>query len=162
MRFKAFRIHDENGKIAARFDELTLDDLSAGEVVIRTWDRDAVRVQARHRERAKVSIRPSAAQLSISSDSGAMGSTDFEISVPTWMPMRVSGTFNFITVEGAQSEVVAETTRGDVVIKGGSGAITAKSIQGEVIVEGAGIETLQTVERTTFIERPHRTIGETI
>jgi acrylyl-CoA reductase (NADPH) len=35
MRFKAFRIHDENGKIAARFDELTLDDLSAGEVVIR-------------------------------------------------------------------------------------------------------------------------------
>ena len=29
-------------------------------------------------------------------------------------------------------------------------------------VEGAGIETLQTVERTTFIERPHRTIGETI
>ncbi len=35
MRFKAFRIHDENGKIAARFDELTLDDLCAGEVVIR-------------------------------------------------------------------------------------------------------------------------------
>jgi LacI family transcriptional regulator len=29
-------------------------------------------------------------------------------------------------------------------------------------VEGAGVETLQTVERTTFIERPHRTIGETI
>lgn len=29
-------------------------------------------------------------------------------------------------------------------------------------VEGAGIETLQTVERITFIERPHRTIGETI
>ena len=29
-------------------------------------------------------------------------------------------------------------------------------------VEGAGIETLQTVERTTFIERPHRTIGETM
>jgi LacI family transcriptional regulator len=29
-------------------------------------------------------------------------------------------------------------------------------------VEGAGVETLQTVERTTFIERPHRTIGETM
>jgi len=29
-------------------------------------------------------------------------------------------------------------------------------------VEGAGVETLQTVERATFIERPHRTIGETI
>ena len=33
--FKAFRIHDDDGKISARFETLTLDDLSAGEVVIR-------------------------------------------------------------------------------------------------------------------------------
>jgi NADPH2:quinone reductase len=33
--FKAFRIHSEGGKIAARFEDLTLDDLSAGAVVIR-------------------------------------------------------------------------------------------------------------------------------
>jgi NADPH2:quinone reductase len=35
MRFKAFRIHEEDKRIVARFDELTLDDLTAGEVVIR-------------------------------------------------------------------------------------------------------------------------------
>ena len=34
-RFKAFRIHSEGGKIAARFEQLTLDDLAPGEVVIR-------------------------------------------------------------------------------------------------------------------------------
>jgi len=33
--FKAFRIHSEGGKIAARFEQLTLDDLAAGDVVIR-------------------------------------------------------------------------------------------------------------------------------
>jgi len=33
--FNAFRIHDERGKITARFDALTLDDLSAGDVVVR-------------------------------------------------------------------------------------------------------------------------------
>ena len=33
--FKAFRIHQEGGKITARFERLTLDDLTAGEVVIR-------------------------------------------------------------------------------------------------------------------------------
>jgi NADPH2:quinone reductase len=33
--FKAFRIHSEGGRIAARFEQLTLDDLSPGEVVIR-------------------------------------------------------------------------------------------------------------------------------
>lgn len=33
--FKAFRIHQENGGIVARFEPLTLDDLTPGEVVIR-------------------------------------------------------------------------------------------------------------------------------
>jgi len=34
-RFKAFRIHSAGGGIAARFEELTLEDLAPGEVVIR-------------------------------------------------------------------------------------------------------------------------------
>jgi NADPH2:quinone reductase len=34
-RFKAFRIHSESGKIVARFEQLTLDELAQGEVVIR-------------------------------------------------------------------------------------------------------------------------------
>ncbi len=34
--FKAFRIHDDDGKVNGRFETLTLDDLSAGEVVIRS------------------------------------------------------------------------------------------------------------------------------
>jgi NADPH2:quinone reductase len=33
--FRAFRIHEEDRKIAARFEELTLDDLSPGAVVVR-------------------------------------------------------------------------------------------------------------------------------
>jgi acrylyl-CoA reductase (NADPH) len=33
--FRAFRIHSEDGRIAARFEKLTLDDLAAGDVVIR-------------------------------------------------------------------------------------------------------------------------------
>jgi len=33
--FRAFRIHEEHGKIAARFEQLTLADLSPGDVVVR-------------------------------------------------------------------------------------------------------------------------------
>lgn len=33
--FRAFRIHSEDGRIAARFEDIRLDDLAAGEVVIR-------------------------------------------------------------------------------------------------------------------------------
>ncbi len=35
---KAFRIHEENGRVVARYDEIELDDLSPGDVVIRvSW-----------------------------------------------------------------------------------------------------------------------------
>jgi len=33
--FRAYRIHEENGRIAARFDQLTLDDLAPGDVVVK-------------------------------------------------------------------------------------------------------------------------------
>lgn len=109
----------------------------AGEVIVRTWDRDVVRIQARHTSRQKVNIRPTASVLTVRSTSSGVGSVDYEITAPAWMPLRVQGTFNFVQVEGAQSEVHAETTRGDIVIKGGTGTVTAKSIEGKVIVEGA-------------------------
>ena len=111
----------------------------AGDVIVRTWDKDSVRVIARHQARTKVSIRPSAAALSISASGthGPQGSVDYEITAPAWMAVRVEGTFNFVTVEGAQAEVFANTVRGDVTIKGGSGTVTAKSVEGEVRVEGA-------------------------
>jgi acrylyl-CoA reductase (NADPH) len=38
--FKAFRIHSEGGKIAGRFEDLTLEQLGAGEVVIRVAASD--------------------------------------------------------------------------------------------------------------------------
>lgn len=38
--FKAFRIHEENKKIVARFERLRLDDLSPGDVVVRVTHSD--------------------------------------------------------------------------------------------------------------------------
>jgi DUF4097 and DUF4098 domain-containing protein YvlB len=62
---------------------------------------------------------------------------DYEITAPSWMPVRIEGTYNFVTIEGAQAEVFANTVRGDVVIRGGTGVITAKSVEGEVDIQGA-------------------------
>jgi len=38
--FKAYRIHEENRKVVARFEQLSLDDLSPGEVVVRVSHSD--------------------------------------------------------------------------------------------------------------------------
>src|SRR5689334_14637869 len=40
MKFKAFRIHNENGRIVARFEALGLADLNPGDVVIRVTYSD--------------------------------------------------------------------------------------------------------------------------
>jgi DUF4097 and DUF4098 domain-containing protein YvlB len=105
-----------------------------GEVVVRAWDRDSVRVQARHSSRIRVAIRPGNSALTVSSSGGPL-SVDYEISVPVWMPIKIEGVYIYIAVEGTQADVAAETVRGDISIKGGSSFVTAKSIEGEVILE---------------------------
>jgi len=120
-----------------RGSRLLIDNF-AGEVILKVWDRDQVRVQARHAARVKVAVRPTGPSISVRSDSsGPPASVDYEITAPGWMPVKVEGTYNFITIEGAKAEVSAETTRGDIVVKGGTGTIVAKSVQGAVHVEGA-------------------------
>jgi DUF4097 and DUF4098 domain-containing protein YvlB len=107
----------------------------AGEVQVRTWDRDSVRVQAFHNRRSGVSIKPGSGVLAVTS-SGMSAAIDYDISVPVWMPVKIEGTYIYIAVEGTQADVSAETVRGDISIKGGTSFVTAKSVEGEVILEG--------------------------
>jgi len=120
-----------------RGGRLTVNNF-AGEVILKTWDRDSLRVVARHQSRVQVNIRPTSGGVAITS-SGSRGpaSVDYEITAPAWMPVRIEGTYNFVTVDGAQAEVFADTVRGDVIVKGGSGVVTAKSVQGEVLISNA-------------------------
>lgn len=108
----------------------------AGEVIVHTWDKDALRVQARHNARTKINIRTSINVVDLSA-SGPTGSVDYDITAPAWMPMNIEGQFNYVTVEGAQGDVSIETVRGDIVLKAGSGSMTARTIEGEIQVEGA-------------------------
>lgn len=110
----------------------------AGEVVVRAWDRDSLRVQARHSARGRVNVRPapSVVRVTASGDRGPVGSVDYEITAPAWMPIKIDGQYNFVTVEGTQAEVSVVTQRGDIIVKGGNG-VSVRSVQGNVTVEGA-------------------------
>jgi hypothetical protein len=107
---------------------------NAGGVVMRVWDRDAVRVTARQSARARAVVRNADNTVWVSSR--GMGSVDFEITVPSWMPVKVTGQYNYIELNGMGSEVTAENVRGDIDIKGGRGFITAKSIEGNIMISG--------------------------
>jgi hypothetical protein len=121
----------------ARGSRLVLNN-DMGEVVIHTWDRDSMRLQAQHGARTSIEVDSNANIVNVRARTGGPSRVvDYEITVPTWMPVRVTGQAAYIGIEGAQNEVQAETVRGDIVIRGGAGTITAKSIQGEIIIENA-------------------------
>jgi DUF4097 and DUF4098 domain-containing protein YvlB len=112
----------------------------AGDVNVKVWDKDAVRVEVNHSDRETVDIRQEEGTLRIrgrSTRGGPPRSLDYTISVPAWMAVSVSGTYADVTLEGVGGDVSVETTRGDVNVKGGSGFISLKSVQGEIALEKA-------------------------
>ena len=112
----------------------------AGDVNIKVWDKDAVRVEVNNSDRETVDINKGEQTLTIRSRSlrgGRPRSLDYTISVPSWMPITVAGTYADVTLEGVGADVSVETTHGDVKVRGGSGFVSLKSVQGEITLEKA-------------------------
>ena len=110
-----------------------------GEVRVRAWDRDAVRVEADLSDRQRLDVVRSGSELRVRPRTvrGGPDEADFEIMVPTWMDLRVEGNQVDVDVEGSRGEVVVETVGGDVMVSGGSGLVSLRSIQGEIVVRNA-------------------------
>jgi DUF4097 and DUF4098 domain-containing protein YvlB len=112
----------------------------AGDVNIKVWDKDSVRVEANTSDRETVEIKPVDQTLRIRSRStrgGPPRSLDYTITIPSWMAVTVAGTYADVTMEGVGADVSVETTHGDVKVRGGSGFVSLKSVQGEITLEKA-------------------------
>jgi DUF4097 and DUF4098 domain-containing protein YvlB len=112
----------------------------AGDVIVKVWDKDAVRVECNHSDREVVDIKPGDQTLSVRSRSvrgGPPRSLDYAITVPKWMAVAVSGTYADVTLEGVGGDVTIETTRGDIKVSGGSGFVSLKSVQGQIVLDKA-------------------------
>jgi DUF4097 and DUF4098 domain-containing protein YvlB len=112
----------------------------AGDVSIKVWDKDAVRVEATHSDREIVDIKQGDQVLTVRSRStrgGPPRSLDYTISVPKWMAISVTGTYADVTMDGVGGDVTVDTTRGDIKVVGGSGFVSLKSVQGEIVLEKA-------------------------
>src|SRR5258707_1330671 len=107
---------------------------TTGDVVVKVWNRDAVRIEADHSDRQTVEIRPGEQSLVVRGRSrvGPMSSIDYTITVPAWMAVNVSGMGTDVVLDGVGADVNVETTRGDIHLRGGSGFISLKSVQGSI------------------------------
>jgi DUF4097 and DUF4098 domain-containing protein YvlB len=112
---------------------------NAGEVVVQSWDREAVRVQATHSPRESVNIETADQTLRVRARAqrGPSGLVDYRITVPRWMPVNLSGTYLEATIEGTSAEVTVETVHGNVRVVGGSGSVAVRSVEGLISVDKA-------------------------
>jgi DUF4097 and DUF4098 domain-containing protein YvlB len=111
-----------------------------GTVTVKTWERDAVRVQADHFNRTRISINQRDQVLLISPASGRDNddAVDYELTVPAWININIDGGGDACNVDitGITGNVVAHTTEGDIVLRNLGGSVDAKSVDGKITVEG--------------------------
>jgi hypothetical protein len=146
---------------ARKGDRLEVSNYS-GTIVVRTWDRDEVRVEADHSEEDQIQIERTDGTILVHTASwsgweGASGldedaleemmeemvgdeepeEVDYVITVPAWIDLAVSGPEVDITVDGVEGKVKAESVEGDVRVRGGRGQVSISTIDGDLSLSQA-------------------------
>lgn len=111
----------------------------AGDITVKTWTRNAVRVQAEPGGRTTVEIDRSATSVTVRTQGrrGPPSLVDLQITAPAWMALDLSGVNTDISVAGARGPISVETVQGRVDVEGGEGLVSLQSVQGSVSLSGA-------------------------
>ena len=116
-------------------------DLNAygGEITVRAWNRNAVRVEATAEDRDRVEVSTTATAVSVRTQGrhGLPSEVNFRITAPPWMGLKVSGVHTNVKVEGIRAPISVETVEGEVDVNGGDGLVSLRSVQGSVSLRNA-------------------------
>jgi DUF4097 and DUF4098 domain-containing protein YvlB len=120
-----------------------------GEINVKTWNRNEIRVQATHGRRDIINIdsRGSTVQIEAEGRVGPAINVVFNITVPPSVALDLSGVHTEITVDGVNGDIDAETVQGGISVVGG-GRLKLESVEGEIVVDKArGRVSANTVNR---------------
>ncbi len=153
----------------------------AGSVVVETWKRDAVRIEATHSEEDKIWIRSMDGVLLVKTTTSpkAQRNADIHITAPTWMNLEVSGTHTDVAVEGTRGALTVTTVSGDVEVAGsrgravlntvnhdirvirGSGTVVTESVNGDCVLRSMDADTVDasTINGSVVFEGVYRPAG---
>jgi hypothetical protein len=114
---------------------LALANLS-GDITVEVWDRDEVRIRAEHDRDDHIfaDLDNDVLKLGVHSRQGEPADVEWNLTVPRWLPLELSGMESEIAVTGMRSSVRARSLRGDVVVRGCQGPLEVHSVEGEVHV----------------------------
>jgi len=114
-------------------------NVHAGSVTVRTWNRDAVKVEGEPEERDQIRVRSRATSVDVETTAkyGPPGSADLVITMPVGMALDVSGVELDVTIQGCRCAMHVETVQGDVTVTGGEGTVSLQSVEGSVKLTSA-------------------------
>lgn len=116
-------------------------DVFRGEVVVRTWDRDAVQIQADHSPSLRIEVGRTGRTLSIDTDvERGLGLNDevgYELTVPRGFDLNIDGVTLSVDIRGTEGQVDVNTVYGSINLEGGRESIHLGTVAGEIVVEGA-------------------------
>lgn len=119
---------------------LSVNNMS-GEIAIRSWDRQQVRIVAQY-DRARVEVEESTGRINVrTTHRRGESEVEFVITVPTGMPVEVGGVSTDVSLDGVCGEASVNIISGDVDVRC-VGEATIQSVSGDVTVldARAGLE----------------------
>ena len=110
-------------------------DNQSGRVMIRTWDENRVRIQARHGRRVELDITREGSTIHVEPEhrSGPTA-VNFEITVPRSFNIEIDAISTEIDVADLNGDVTAETVNGSITLAGIAGRIAASSVEGRLTI----------------------------
>jgi DUF4097 and DUF4098 domain-containing protein YvlB len=110
-----------------------------GDIVVKAWDRNQVRIRADHSRRTRVAVHLDGAVLSLEAeaDRGPANMVDYDLTVPAWMALDLGGMDATVSVEGSRAPITVETLQGDITVKGGAETVKLSTTTGRIVVSGA-------------------------
>jgi DUF4097 and DUF4098 domain-containing protein YvlB len=115
--------------------ELRLEAMN-GAVTVGTWDRDAMRVRARHSGRALIELDRSGSDVTIEvAHRGMPHSVTFDITVPRTYDVDIEGINLRIDITGIRGSATLENAEGAIVVRDVTGPVDIESVSGAVTIE---------------------------
>lgn len=134
--------------LAASGGVLRIDANPNGGIVVRAWDRNEVKVEARVQARgtSEADARALAGEVSVAAAGRSVttsgprtsGRRNWSVSYQVWAPARsdldLSSTNGGLSVEGITGNVKAETTNGGIDLAGALGTVNAETTNGGITI----------------------------
>src|SRR2546426_11854199 len=78
-----------------------------GEIAVKTWSRNAVRVVAEHSSRDRITVDASDQVVRVKTEGGRRGPSqiDYAVTVPPWVPLDLSGVDTDGNVDSGQTAI---------------------------------------------------------